>query len=139
MTVLLRTSEDDKSIILHWISTELLDVVDNWVGVPTQHPTVLVEGSIRLTIKGEKDQEFKAPHTLTLPINTSYRITALTQNVTVDCFYDKASGAADEVRYLMAGHRKIVDGKPTTIWPKGSPEFESSEVPGRTGSTGPPA
>ncbi len=108
MTVHLRTTETGESITLYWESNRLGEVVANHAGVSSTHPTILTEGKVSLQIGDQPPQEFEAPRTIILPINTPYSFTSLTSRTTVHCIYNKRSGAADEIRHLVTDDKRRV-------------------------------
>ena len=108
MTVHIKTTETDDTIVSHWESSRIGEVVENAAGVGSTHPTILIEGKVRLDIDGQRPEEFEAPHTITLPIKTPYTFTALTSRIAVNCIYSKKTGAADEIRHLVTNDERRV-------------------------------
>ena len=101
MTVFLSSTETENEVVLQWHSTAPGDFVDNRNGVGVEHPTIVTAGRASLTISGQPPEEFEAPHVIILPTNTSYTFTTIDPG-TIHCVYSKLSGAADEVRHLVA-------------------------------------
>ena len=116
MVVTLDTLETKDEITLVWVSTEIGDEVTNEIGVLTEHPTHIVSGTVKLEVDGQREQEIAAPQTITLPTQTRYTFTTVTESTQINCVYSKLSGAADEVQHLR---RETLDkGEPISRFPR---------------------